>query len=856
MTFIGEWLRRIWFLLNRSRVEAALQREMDAHRAMMRDPVRFGNTLQLREQSRDVWGWGWLDDIARDLRLAVRGLRRTPSFAIVAVASLGLGFALTAVTVSVVNAYLIRSLPYPDAQRLYHVMYAPPGPWEPAGMTALDWPSVEDVVASPIASSSAGSSFTEGGSTLTARGLRVTHGFVAGLGVRVALGRGFTKQDFGSGSEPVALIGHSLWRDRFRSDPRVIDRVIRSEADATGGIPEVYRIVGVLEPGFYFGRDSSVKVDLLIPEKRPARAYMVRLRNGVPQTTAERRITEAARRAATSPIPDGWTGVRLESAHERYVGALRPVLVGVTGAVALVLVIICANVAVLLLLRSMQRRREVAVRLALGSGRRHIARMLLAETSVLCAIALGVGLTITALVLGASAPLIETQLGRPAPSASGIALDSTVLLVVGGVCAVMALSLSLAPLLSSTARLASALRHDGRVASDGPSMRRVRGGLIAFECAGSLVLLIGCGLMIRSVVTMMTTDFGFEVDGLIKGRVVLRAQNYPDAAAFQRFHERFAERVSTMTASPVVFSSWPPFFEAPTQLVETEAGGVSTHAGAVGVSAGYFSAFGISIRQGREFSATDDAGSGAAVVSEALARRLWPDGSALGRRVRGVEQTQGGSTPGPWRTVVGIAANVRQTYEDTNPNDFYTPRMPDGRFGSVYVRSSHTTSRVQQALIAGAAEIDSEAVVDDVRPVAALDQRLAGTKFVTALLAGFALVAAFLAMLGIYGVTAYAFQQRQKEVAIRIALGASPRAVVQVFLRDGALLLGVGMAVGLLGGGAVSRVLRNQIYGLHGFETSAYIAACAVLMVCGLAATWWPVRQAVTAETVRALNAN
>ena len=317
MTFIGEWMRRLWFLLNRARFEAALREEMETHRVMMQDRARFGNTLQLREHSRDVWGWGWLDDIARDLRLAVRGLRRTPTFTIAATASLALGFALAAVTVSVVNAYLIRSLPYPDARRLYHVMYAPPGPWEPAGMTALDWTSVEDVVEYAIASSSAGTAFTEGGSALTARALNVSHGFVEGLGVRVALGRRFTTQDFGPGAERVALIGHVLWRDRFHSDPGVLDRLIRSDPDVPGGTPDTYRIVGVLEPGFYFGRDSSAKVDLLFPQVRPARAYMARLRTGVPATTAARRITEAARRAATASIPDGWTGVRLESAHDR-----------------------------------------------------------------------------------------------------------------------------------------------------------------------------------------------------------------------------------------------------------------------------------------------------------------------------------------------------------------------------------------------------------------------------------------------------------------------------------------------------------------------------------------------------------
>jgi predicted permease len=856
MTRLGEWLRRIWYLLNRGRLEAALQEEMDAHRAMMGEPVRFGNTLQLREESRDVWGWAWLDAAVRDVRFAARGLRRTPVFTFVATVSLALGLALTTSTVSVVNAYLIRSLPYPEADRLYHVRYAPPGPWEPRGMTGLDWTSVADVVEFPIAS--AGESFylAEGGYTVSLRGLRVTRGFVDGLGVSAAIGRRFTEQDFVAGSERVALIGHSLWRDRFGSDPGAIGRLIRAEPESRPGSPETFRVVGVLAPGFYYGRDSRTSVDLLVPHTSPVRAYMVRLRDGVPTAAAERRLSDAARRAATSAIPDDWTGVQLESAHDRWVGNLRAVLSGVTVAVGLVLVIVCANVAVLMLLRSMQRQREVAVRLALGSAWRHIARMLLTETSLICAAALGAGVALTAFLLGTLAPLIETQLGRPAPSASGIALDTTVLLIVGGISLIVVVALSLAPLTAWGRGLTNILQQDGRGASDGRSMRRLRGGLIAFEIAGSLVLLIGCGLMIRSVVKLMATDLGFNADGLTRSRIMLRARHYPDAAAYRLFHERFARRVSDVTGSAVVFASWPPFVPPPTHLIEPDVGDAAVGAGAIAVSAGYFSAFGIHMRQGREFS-VEEASTEApvAVISETLARRLWPAGTALGRRVRGVEQTPGGSTHGPWRTVVGIAGDVRQTYDDADRSDFYTPRTPDGRFGTFYVVSRQPPPRLFDVFQSAAAEIDSDAVINPPRLVAADDQTLAGTRFLTFLLSGFAAMAAFLAMLGIYGVTAYAVQQRHKEIAIRVALGASERAIVRIFLREGALLLGAGTVVGLIGGATLSRVLRYQVFGVQSFDASTYVVACALLLAAGFAAVFRAARGAALRHPVSVLNA-
>jgi len=856
MSVLAEWVRRLGYRLNRRRLEDALQQEMEAHRELMGEPVRFGNTLQLRERSRDVWGWGWLDALGRDVRFAARGLRRTPLFTLVATVSLALGLALATSTVSVVNAYLIRSLPYPVADRLYHVMYAPPGPWEPAGMTALDWTSVADVVEFPISASGESFYVSEGGYTQSLRGLRVTRGFVEGLGVSVAAGRRPAAHDFTAGSEPSALIGHALWRNRFGSDPGAIGRLIRAEPESRPGQAERLRIVGVLEPGFYFGRDRTA-IDMLVPHPAPVRTYMVRLREGVPPAAAERRLTEAARRAATSPIPNDWSGVRLESARDRWLGRLRPVLLGITVAVGLVLVIVCANVAVLMLLRSMQRQKEVAVRLALGSGWGHISRMLLTETGIICTIALGAGIAMTAILLGTLSPAIETQLGRPAPSAAGITIDTTVMAIVGAIGLLAAIALSLVPLTSWGRGMTNALQQDARVTTDGRSMRRLRSGLIAFEIAGSLVLLVGCGLMVRSVITMMNTDLGFDPAGLNTSRIMLRAQNRPDPAAYRSVHERFAASVTALTGSKVVFSSWPPFFPPPEHLIEPDAGEPGIVGGAISVSAGYFSTFGVPIAQGRDFTG-EDASTEApvAVISETLARRLWPAGGALGRRVRDVARTQGGATPGPWRTVVGIAGDVRQTYDDEDRSDFYWPRTPDGRFGTFYVRSNQPGPVLFDHFQRTAAHIDRNAVINPPRLVARDDQTLAGTRFLTWLLAGFAATAAFLAMLGIYGVTAYAAQQRRKEMAIRTALGASRRALMGIFLREGAVLLGVGTAVGLFGGAATSRVMRNQVFGVQPFDAPTFAIACALLLAAGFLAVFVAARGACAANPVGALNSN
>jgi putative ABC transport system permease protein len=788
-----------------------------------------------------------VSSVIGDLRFAARTLGRTWGFTVVTTATLALGFALTTSTVAVVNAYLIRSLPYAAAERLYHVRYAPPGPWEPRGMSGLDWNSVDEVVEFPITAQSETFYLAGSGYAQSVRGLRVGPGFVDGLGIRPVLGRSLTSDDFGGTADRPALIGHALWRDRYGSDPGIVGRVIRADAEYAQGREESLRIIGILPPGFYYGRDSAEMIDLLVPLTTAARTYMVRLRDGVPPGLAEQRITAAARSVA-GELPADWSGVQLASVHGRYVEQVRPVLVGITVASGLVLVIVCANVAVLMLLRAMRRQKEMAVRTALGASRVQLARMLVFESSLICVTALAAGLVCSRVLLGLLAPLIETQLGRSVPGGAGaIGLDSTVLLIAGSIGVLSALLLSFLPLLAPwQRRLAAALRRDGTMTADGYSTRQLRSGLIAFEVAGTLILLVGCGLLIRSVVGMVRTDFGFEPERLVRGRVVLRGTDYPDAQAFSRFYEQFTERLSTVTRAPVVFASWPPFFDLPRVGVEVDGEqGRSSPAGGISVGAGYFSTLGISLRSGREFTSADVAGNQpVAVISGALAARLWPDGAAIGRRIRSVEETPAGPRAGPWRTVVGVAADVRQTYGDAEVGDLYIPLRPAERFGFFYIRTDHPLPSLLATMRTAAAELDPHAMVGPPRSVTGENRQLAGTTFLTTMLSGFAGIAAFLALLGIYGVTAYTVQQRQREIAIRMALGAPGSAVVRLFLKESAAVLAAGLAVGLIGASAATRVLENQLYGVGAFDPLTLAAACLLMAAAGVMATWWPARRA------------
>jgi predicted permease len=583
------------------------------------------------------------------------------------------------------------------------------------------------------------------------------------------------------------------------------------------------------------------------------------LREGVPVPLAERRITDAARRVATN-VPNDWTGVHLESAHERYVGSLRPVLLGITMAAGLVLVIACVNVAVLVLLRALHRQKEMSVRVALGAGRRHIVRLLVAESGLLCVAAVGIAVAVTAVVLRALEPVIETQLGRPAPQgAASIGIDSTIVAGIAIVSVLIALSLCLVPLATPwRRRLAETLRGAGRHGTDGVSMRRLRNVLIGIELAGSMVLLVGCGMMIRSVVQMTRTDLGFRPDRVLRARTVIPVRTYPDAASRDAFYVRVTERAATIGRARVALTTWPPFVESlPLPAIGDRSPDARAMAGSVAVGPDYFGVLGITLREGRPFAPSDRGGSEpVAIVSETLARQLWPDGSPIGRSLRAVEAPGQSEPTETWRTVVGVARDVRQTYADAGLADVYLPfhQVGPDRYGTFYVATDMPPVAFQEALRTSLAETDPTALLRDVTAVVNENKQFAGTRFLMALLSAFAVFAAFLAVVGMYGVIAYTMLQRRRELAIRIALGATRRAVTHLSMRGGSSVLALGLLAGVLASGAAGRVLQNRVYGVPSFDVWSLLAAAALLGGAGMLAIWWPARRASGVDPVTVLS--
>jgi putative ABC transport system permease protein len=793
-------------------------------------------------------------NVLRDLRHAARLLLRAPAFSLAIIVSLGLGFAISATTMAVVNAYFVRSLPYPAADRLYNVLYARTGELQPQGLAAVDWASLSDVVEVALASDPDVLYLTEGGYTQSASCSHVTVGFLEGLGVRPALGRTLSDSDTADRAEPSVLISHAIWRDRFDLDPNVIGRRFRAYSAESERATTTMTIVGVLPEEFW----TSRRVDVLLPLRQGAvTTYMVRLREGVPVGQAERRITEQTRAVATA-IPALWDGVQLRSVHEQYVTDLRPVLRAVTVAAALVLVIACANVALLMLLRATRRQKEVALRTALGAGRVDVLRMLVTEGFVLSAAACAAGLALTGLTLRTLAPVIEQNLGRRVPGGpSAITVDATVVGVVAALGLVIALVLSLAPLLATwRTDLFNALRRDSQGGIGSLTGRRARSVLTAAEIAGALALLVGCGVMVRTVGHLTNTDLGFETAGIVRAQFSLPSQPYRDKAALVGFYDRLLERMDSSAS----LADWPSFAQTVRHPIEIE--GVDTTApgdlqvGVMSVTGTYFQTLGMRAIDGRFIEAQDrDGAEPVAVISEALARRLWPNGGAVGKRIRTAEEPSVRAPLTVWRTVVGVTANVRQTFTDDDLLDIYLPFLQaPNRFASLYLKTDAPLSSWLGHLRSVVAEINPEvAVAASPALASSANELLAGPRFLASLMTGFAVFAALLAVLGVYGVVSYGVQQREREIAIRMALGATAGGVTTMLVKHGAAILAVGIVGGLIAASGVTRMLQAQLHGVGPFDLLTLIVTAAALGSAGLLATWWPARRAARRSPLDAL---
>jgi putative ABC transport system permease protein len=830
--------------------EARLREDRgEAAESARRNAVRdFGNYVSVQEVTRDMWGWCWLERAAQDVRLALRMLRKSPSFTTLALAALALGIGATTAIFSLVDSILLKPLPFPDPGRLVMIWERPPRSNHHNVVQTqnfLDWRarnrSFEDVAAMfqfPF-------NLEGSGDPVQVPGLRVTAGFFEILGTRPLLGRVIGRADDVPGTPEVVVLSYELWQRRFGGRRNIIGEKI-----AGPGNPLV---IGVMPPPF--GVPAFPHVDVYTAMRinpaqalRDGRNYKViaRFRHSVSLPAAQSDMESiAAQTSRDRPNMDALWSATVVPLMEQTVGDTRTVLLVLLGAVMFVLLIACANVSNLLLMRASARRHEISVRVALGAGRWRLLHQLVTE-SLLLATAGGLLGFLLAWV-GVPALIHMLPANFPLPRMAEIRVNSGVLAFTMLLSFACALAFGAFPAIQlDRARVSEGLRQGGRPGS--AANRRLHGVLVIAEVALAMLLVVGAGLMLRSFILLDAVDPGFRPERVIAFQMVLvpSGWNTFDELLAQRaaLIEQMLARIRTLpqvtSASSINFlplsgsQSGSGYYrtDRPAPRPGAPSGGdVSV------ISDGYFRTMGISLLAGREFDERDRAGGPpVAVLNQTAVRRLFPGENPLGKRLHVFW------TGPPEVEIVGITADVRHNGLDTAPDPclFLPQAQRPAGWASLLVRVSDergVIEAVKQQIHAIAPHQGIEKVQTIESVVAA---SLARPRLDAAVFTVFGAVALILACVGIYAVISYSVAQRTREMGIRLALGATPASILRQVLREGLTLCGSGIIVGLVAAVLLTRYLASLLYTVRPMDGLVYAGVTLLLGTCALAGCYFP----------------
>ncbi len=874
-----EFLNRLFDRLRRDHLSADLDDELRFHQAMLeRDHrargadaqdarrggrLQLGNPTSIKEETRDMWSLGWVDDALQDVRYAARVLRRNLGFTVAVVLTLALGIGANTALFTVVNAVVLRPLPYADPDRLYSIWTVPVG--SPNDRNPASYPDLTDWQAQNTAFSSIGGyvfnrfemSGPEG--IDQARAIISTKTVYPTLGAQPLIGR-LPRPD--EEHLPVVTISHRLWQSRYAGDRSVIGRRVSMN-------DQPFTIIGVMPPGFHF---PTPDIDLwmsLYPlsgapdapatspwiTSRGMHGYRVigRLRPGVTPAAAEAQMNAIMARLATAyPETNAGTDIRLQSIRDDSVRDVQRALWLMLGAAGLVLLLACANVAHLMLARTSTRAREIAVRRALGAHRGRVMRQLLTES-----VLLGVLGGIAGIAVASAAMRIFIMLS-PAdiPRLENVSLDVASLVFAASASIATGILFGLAPTIVAWSNGAQAtLREQGRGAGGGRQAGRARAMLTAAEVAFALVLLVGSGLMIRSFAALLTTDMGFHPDPVVTFHLTFSSQRYPKptdkVAMLDRvFHEvRSIPGVTAVGAS----TSMPPIRmqQGSGIVVEGEPrpkAGQELQVIYIPATPEFLPALGVPLLSGRQFNDGDNATAApVAIISRDLARRAFAGRDPIGHRV------ELGDAP---HTIIGVVGDVpyQGVGQEIRPQ-LYVP-FAQSPFGGVWVAVK--TSVDTRTLIAPIQEairrVDPMTNAREVRPmVEMISDTMVRPRFQTWLLTTFGGLALILAAVGIYGVIAYGVAQRTSEIGLRLALGAPTSSVVRLVLARGLIPVAFGLVVGIAGAIALSRVMIGLLHDVSPTDPVTFVAMTAVLTLVAVGAAYAPASRAARLDPVRAL---
>ncbi len=863
-----------WFRRRRQR-EQELDEEIRSHLAMAirerieqgEDPAEaeanarreFGNATLVKEVTREMWGWSWLESLIQDLRYGLRQLRRSSGFTAVAVITLALGIGANTAIFSVVNGILLRPLPYPEPTRLVSVQEHGEQFGSPTSYPDFfDWRTQNDVFSSIASYRVQDFTLTGHGEPRHLQGTVVSSGLLPVLQVKPILGRGFEPQDEKAGAR-VTLLSNALWREEFHSDPSIAGSGVTLNRQS-------FTVIGVMPAGFRFPPTfqgdlwTTCAIDTRNPKEERGYSWLsviARLKPSVTLVQARADMNVIARRLAQQyPASNARrTTIRVVPELDRIVGTARLPLFILLGVVAGVLLIACVNLANLSLARNVVRRKEIAVRSALGAGRERLIRQLLTESILLSLLG---GLCGVALADMSTRALIAI-VPRAIPRAAEVGVDRHVLAFALVLSIVTGLLFGLLPALeSSRTNLVGSLKEAGQTSSEGSRHRRFRGALITAETALALVLLTGAGLLIASYLQLMRADPGFNPRHLLTLDFALPTPPYTVDQTVS-FYNELLSRLRSAPGVKAAVGAWPlPFSGDPTSGFDIEGRsfppGYFPVARVHVVSLGYFQALGIGLREGRDFTARDDMRSPQVViVDKAFARAFFPNQHPVGKRIRPIFSM---ADQPPWREIVGVVNNTKEmgVAEDFRPQYY----IPFGQFRgfepSIVVRTSSASLRLTPMVRKIVASLDKNVPVYDVQSMEQLaSASVARERFNTLLFGFFGALALVLAAVGIYGVVAYSVSQTRHEIGIRMALGAQRRDILVLVVRNGLKHVIIGLAVGLAAALALTRLISSLLYGVRPTDPLTFIVVSLVLSSVALLACYIPARRAAKIDPMVAL---
>ena len=807
-----------------------------------------------------------MDALLQDLRFAFRGLRRSPGFTAAAVLCLALGIGANTAVFSVLNSVLLRPLPFKDPDRIVMVwgqMLSDDVLQMPAsGAEFLDYRDHVKSFSEVAAVVNRYMNLTGQDTPERLVAARVSATLFPILGVDAALGRTFVPEEDRFGNEKVVVLSHGLWRRRFGGDPGILGRKLTLS-------DEPYTVIGVMPADFRF-KTGMFDHELWIPiainlEKLPPRGargleVVARLKPGVSLEAAQTEMDSVAA-GFQRDYPDvyaaesGW-GIRLVPLQQQIVGNSRPALVLLMGMVGLVLLIACANVANLLLARSTARQKEVAIRGALGASRSGLLRQFLAESVLLSLLGGVAGLLLAYWGIRTVVALNPANL----PRLNEVGIDGPVLVFTLVVSLLTGVLFGLVPALRAfRPDLQGTLKEGGKTSVQGSGQHRLRSALVVAEVAVALVVLVGAGLLVRSLWRLQEVDPGFETDRVLTLQVYLSPTKYEDAPQQTAYVQRLLESVRQVpgveTAGAV---SGLPLGEVQIMIEATLEQYSGTQAGAEAtptidwrpISPGYLEAMGIPLLQGRAFSDLDHAEAPpVAIVDDALVRRYWPGQNPIGKRLQ--LSTGRGDEGTVWRTVVGVVGHVKAlSLEGESREQVYTP-LPQAPFPyvSMALRTASEPLQAADAVRRAIWAVDPDQPVDKVQPMEQIVRGAsAGRRSYALLLGAFAVVALVLATVGVYGVMAYSVAQRHHEIGIRMALGARPADVLGLVVKQGLTLGGIGLVLGAALSFWSGRWVESLLFGVSSTDLATLLGVALLLGGVSLLASYLPARRAARVD--------